>query len=66
LQFVRYNKEIVASEDETENTCLNNVCPWIGEIDSAINHLLKNPPPDACPFNDFTWQCEQGQRMSMY
>jgi hypothetical protein len=53
VRFARSNKEIVASEDEIENTCLNKISPWIGEIDSTINQFLKNLPLDACPFNDF-------------
>jgi hypothetical protein len=27
MQFARSNKEIVASEDEIENTCLNKISP---------------------------------------
>jgi hypothetical protein len=50
---MRSSKETIASEDETKSTCLDKVSPSIEEIDSTINQLLKNPPLDACPFNNF-------------
>jgi hypothetical protein len=53
VRFARCSKETIANEDETKNTCLDKVSPSIKEIDSTINQLLKNPPLDACPFNNF-------------
>jgi hypothetical protein len=49
MQSIRFGKEFVASEDETEKICLEKVNPSVEEINSTINQLFKNPPPNACP-----------------
>lgn len=54
MKSTRSNKEIGLSENEIEMiTCLEKTNESIEDIDYVINQLLKNPPPDACPFNDF-------------
>jgi hypothetical protein len=53
VKSVRSSKEITLSEDEMEIIGSNKASESIEDIDYTINQLLKNPPPDACPFNDF-------------
>jgi hypothetical protein len=45
MKFVRFNKETVLNENETETTCLDKASESIEDIDCSINQLLKNPPP---------------------
>jgi hypothetical protein len=53
LKSKKSNKDNASSDDETKNTFLDKVNKSIEEIYSTINQLSKNPPPIACPFNEF-------------
>ncbi len=54
MKSTRSSKEIGLSEDLIEmSTCLEKTSESIKDIDYIINQLLKNPLPNACPFNDF-------------
>ncbi len=58
MKSTRSSKEIGLSEDLIEmSTCLEKTSESIKDIDYIINQLLKNPLPNACPFNDFKDLC---------
>jgi hypothetical protein len=53
VKSTRSSNKITLNENETETTCLDKANESIEDIGCTFNHLLKNPPLYACPFNDF-------------
>jgi hypothetical protein len=53
LESKKFNKENALSDDETKITFMDKINMSTEKINSTFNQLLKNPPPIACPFNEF-------------